>query len=158
MIMVPGGAPCNCGNHGCLEAYASDRVLLKRCTQEMREGRASILAKIRGEEPLTMEHILAAQEAGDRDVAAVVEQAVYILGLAVANINNFACPSKMLIDGKLFNLPENRDRLLRVARQNLCDVIRTGTEFIFVEPKALSGAVGAAAMAICKELETYVEA
>ena len=157
MVMVPGGLPCTCGNHGCLEAYASDRAVLEHCEQEIEAGRAAILAEIRGEGPLTMEHVLAAQEAGDPDTAAIVENAVRTLGVAVANINNFACPNKMLIDGKLFCRSENRELLLSVVRQNLCGVIRSGTEFIFVEPKALSGAIGAAAMAICKDLETYVE-
>ncbi len=43
-----------------------------------------------------------------------------------------------------------------MVRQNLCSVIRTGTEFIFVEPDAFSGAMGAA-VSICQDLETYVE-
>ena len=104
-----------------------------------------------------MEQVLAAQEEGDADVAAIVEEAVYILGVAVANINNFACPSLMLIEGRLFSRPENWEHLLEVVRLNLCGVIRRGTRFLFVEPDPFSGAAGAAAMAICKDLETYIE-
>lgn len=157
MVMVPGGLRCDCGNHGCLEAYSSDRAVLERCAEAMEQGRAPALRRLCGDRPPSMEDLLAAQAQGDPDAAEIVERAVYILGLAVANINNFACPSKMLIDGKLFGCPENRERLLTVVRQNLCGVIRSGTEFIFVRPEPLSGAMGAAAMAICKELETYIE-
>ena len=157
MVMTPGGLRCNCGNHGCLEAYASDRAVLDRCGELLAQGRAPRLRELCGAAAPAMEHVLAALEQGDGDVAEVVEQAVYILGVAVANINNFACPDKMLIEGKLFCRQENRERLLTVVRQNLCGVIRSGTEFIFVEPAACSGAMGAAAMAICKDLETYVE-
>lgn len=157
MVMAPGGLRCNCGNHGCLEAYASDRAVLDRCGELLAQGRAPRLRELCGVAAPAMEHVLAALEQGDGDVAEVVEQAVYILGVAVANINNFACPDKMLIEGKLFCHQENRERLLTVVRQNLCGVIRSGTEFIFVEPAACSGAMGAAAMAICKDLETYVE-
>lgn len=145
MVMEPGGLQCSCGNHGCLEAYASDRAVLDRC------------AGLLGDGTPTMDHVLAALERGDKAVAEIVDRAVYTLGVAVANINNFACPNKMLIEGKLFCRQENRDRLLAVVRQNLCGVIRSGTAFIFVEPKTHSGAMGAAAMAICKDLETYIE-
>ena len=157
MVLYPGGEPCSCGNRGCLEAYSSDRALLRRCREALEEQRAPILWELCGDAPPTMEQVLAAQEAGDTAVGVLVEQAVYTLGVAVANINNFACPSLMLIEGKLFRRPANWARLLEVVRDNLCSVIRQGTRFLFVEPDPLSGAQGAAAMAICKDLETYIE-
>lgn len=157
MVMVPNGEPCSCGNRGCLEAYASDTAVLRSCAQAIERGEAPILRRLRGEGPLSMEQVLAAQEAGEEAVAQIVGQAVRILGVAVANINNFACPSLMLIEGRLFSRPENWEHLLEVVRLNLCGVIRRGTRFLFVEPDPFSGAAGAAAMAICKDLETYIE-
>ena len=157
MVMVPNGEPCSCGNRGCLEAYASDTAVLRSCAQAIERGEAPILRRLRGEGPLSMEQVLAAQEAGEEAVAQIVGQAVHILGVAVANINNFACPSLMLIEGRLFSRPENWEHLLEVVRLNLCGAIRRGTRFLFVEPDPFSGAAGAAAMAICKDLETYIE-
>ena len=157
MVMVPNGEPCSCGNRGCLEAYASDTAVLRSCAQAIERGGAPVLRRLRGEGPLSMEQVLAAQEAGEEAVARIVGQAVHILGVAVANINNFACPSLMLIEGRLFSRPENWEHLLEVVRLNLCGVIRRGTRFLFVEPDPFSGAAGAAAMAICKDLETYIE-
>ncbi len=157
MVMVPNGEPCSCGNRGCLEAYASDTAVLRSCAQAIERGEAPVLRRLRGEGPLSMEQVLAAQEAGEEAVAQIVGQAVHILGVAVANINNFACPSLMLIEGRLFSRPENWEHLLEVVRLNLCGVIRRGTRFLFVEPDPFSGAAGAAAMAICKDLETYIE-
>ena len=157
MVMVPNGEPCSCGNRGCLEAYASDTAVLRSCAQAIERGEALVLRRLRGDGPLSMEQVLAAQEAGEEAVARIVGQAVHILGVAVANINNFACPSLMLIEGRLFSRPENWEHLLEVVRLNLCGVIRRGTRFLFVEPDPFSGAAGAAAMAICKDLETYIE-
>ena len=157
MVMVPNGEPCSCGNRGCLEAYASDTAVLRSCAQAIERGEAPVLRRLRGEGPLSMEQVLAAQEAGEEAVARIVGQAVHIRGVAVANINNFACPSLMLIEGRLFSRPENWEHLLEVVRLNLCGVIRRGTRFLFVEPDPFSGAAGAAAMAICKDLETYIE-
>ena len=147
MVMVPDGEPCSCGNRGCLEAYASDAAILRRWALEQGEA----------PEALSMEQVLTAQEAGDPAAAEIVEQAVYMLGVAVANINNFACPSLMLIEGKLFCRPANWERLLKIVGRNLCGAVHPATQFIFVEPDPLSGAMGAAAMAICKDLETYIE-
>ena len=157
MVMERGDPRCNCGNQGCLEAYSSDWAVLRRCREVLAGGGGPVLRRICGGEAPTMEHLLKAQEAGDKDAAEIVEKAVHVLGVAVANINNFACPSRMLIEGKLFCRQENRELLLEVVRRNLCSVIRTGTRFIFVEPDAFSGAMGAAAVSICKNLETYVE-
>lgn len=157
MVMEPHGLRCNCGNHGCLEAYSSERAVLKRCQEALAAGRAPLLRRICGEAPPSMEALLEAQAGGDPDAMEIAEKAIHVLGVAVANINNFACPSKMLIEGKLFCQQENRELLLDVVRRNLCSVIRTGTEFSFVEPDPFSGAIGAAAVSICKNLETYVE-
>lgn len=157
MVMVPNGEPCSCGNRGCLEAYASDTAVLRSCAQAIERGEAPVLRRLRGEGPLSMEQVLAAQEAGEEAVARIVGQAVHILGVAVANINNFACPSLMLIEGKLFCRPANWERLLKIVGRNLCGAVHPATQFIFVEPDPLSGAMGAAAMAICKDLETYIE-
>lgn len=157
MVMMPGGLTCSCGNRGCLEAYSSDRAVIARCREAMERGEAPVLRRLCGEGEPSMAQILSACAAGDEAAAGIVDRAVYVLGLAVANINNFACPSRMLIEGKLFCDPANRRRLAEVVRQNLCGVVRVGTEFIFVEPDEFSGSRGAAAVAICKDLETYIE-
>lgn len=155
MIMDPEGPLCRCGNRGCLEAYSSDWAVLTRCKQALEQGKAPILRELCGEQRLSMETIIAAQDAGDRDVDQILRQAMYVLGLAVVNINNFAGPSLMTIEGKLFRNKANQDMLLDVVQQNLCSVIRSHTELVFVEPNHLSGAKGAAALSIFRALETY---
>lgn len=102
-----------------------------------------------------METIIRAQAAGDSDVDQIIQQALYVLGLAVVNINNFAGPSVMTIEGKLFRNQANQEALMNVVRQHLCSVIRSHTQLAFVEPDCLSGARGAAALSIFRDLETY---
>lgn len=155
MVMDPDGPPCDGGGRGSLECYSSDAAVLRRCAEVMAAGGGPVLRRLCGGGAPTMEALLEAQAAGDPDAEEIVDRAVRMLGLAVANINNFACPSRMLIEGGLFCRQENRDRLLAQVRQNLCQVIRARTALIFVEPDPFSGAVGAAAMAICRDLETY---
>ena len=62
----------------------------------------------------------------------------------------------MMVDGALFRLEGNRNYLLEVNHRNLCNVIHTNTEYIFVDPDDFSGARGAAARAICKNMESHV--
>ena len=155
LCVVPNGIPCYCGRRGCLGAYSSGRAVVARCAEALERGEAPGLAALGGAERLAMAEILEAQAAGDAAVKGIVERAVYMLGVAAANIINFACPSMMLIEGKLFQLPGNRELLLKTVRRNLCNVVRSDTEFVFAAPDSLSGARGAAAMAICKDLETY---
>ncbi len=158
MVMEPNGPQCTCGNHGCLEAISSDRAIIARCMDALARGGASILRSLcpMGEEP-TMAHILDAQRAGDPDVYLIVERAVYTLGLAIANIDNFTCPHAMLIEGELFRSDDNRRQLLDVVHRNICKVTGANTNFVFVEPDEFSGARGAAAVAIFHDLQSAAE-
>ncbi len=155
MVMEPNGPQCTCGNHGCLEAISSDRAIIARCMDALARGGAPTLRALCpvGEEP-TMARILQAQRDGDPDVCPIVERAVYTLGLAIANIGNFTCPHTMLIEGKLFRSEDNRRQLLEVVHRNICKVTGTATHLVFVEPNELSGARGAAAVAIFNDLQT----
>ena len=158
MIMEPNGLPCSCGNRGCLEAYSSNTAVIAQCTQALEEGSAPLLrARCPNGAALTMEDILAAQASGDEVVRQIIEGAVYHIGIAIANIINFSCPRIMFIDGVLFSSEENQERLWEIVNRNLCNVIHTDTEFIFVKSHDYSGANGAAALAIYNSLENYTE-
>lgn len=155
MIMDPKGPVCRCGNRGCLEAYSSDWAVTSRCVKALEEGYAPILRQICGGQRPTMDTILRAQAAGDGDVHQILREAIYMLGLAAVNVNNFAGPSLMNVDGKLFQNEKNRAALAEVVAQNLCGIICSRTELVFAEPDHLSGAKGVAALSIFQELEGY---
>lgn len=156
MILDPKGPLCVCGNRGCLETYASDTAILKACRQAMKTGGASILRDIcGGEARLEMGKVLIAQTAGDPQVRKILENAIFRMGIAIANLINFSCPQVLFIDSALFGPKKNRDQLLEIVRGHLCNVIHMDTEYIFIEPDDYSGARGAACLAICKNLEMY---
>lgn len=158
MIMEPNGRLCSCGNQGCLEAYSSKRAVIDRCTQAIHAGGAPVLRKLcPADRQPGMREILAAQEAADPDVCRIIEEALYYLGLAVININHFACPPVMMIDGDLFCREENRAYLLETDRRNRRNPSHAATRFVFLEPDAFSGARGAAARAIFKNMEAHVD-
>lgn len=156
MVMDSNGPLCVCGNHGCLEAFSSDHAIISACADALRQGQAAALRGICPEAAaLTMENILEAQVLGDADVEAIVEKALFILGIAIANITNFSSPQLMLIEGKLFGNPQNRERLLETITKNLYSPTNSNTQFVFMDADSLSGARGAAAVAISRDLESY---
>lgn len=148
MIMQPDGLLCSCGNRGCLEAYSSDVAVITRCKEALQQGKAPLLQQFCPDDEPSMHDIIAAQSAGDEDVRKIAQEAVYRIGIAVANVVNFASSRIMFIDGVLFGVPENRELLLNVIHTNLCNALHSDTEFRFVEPNNYSGANGAAALAI----------
>ena len=148
MIMQPDGLLCSCGNRGCLEAYSSDVAVITRCKEALQQGKAPLLQQLCPDGEPSMHDIIAAQSAGDEDVRKIAQEAVYRIGIAVANVVNFASSRIMFIDGVLFGVPENRELLLNVIHTNLCNALHSDTEFRFVEPNDYSGANGAAALAI----------
>lgn len=152
MVMEPDGAKCSCGNRGCLEAYSSDRAVRAACAAALAEGHAAGLRDICAHGEPAMEQIIRAQAEGDADVAGIAARAVSTLGVAVANVSGFVSPGLVMIDGELFRNEVNRVALREEIRRNTRGAARSETKLAFIEPDILSGARGAAAMAICREL------
>lgn len=154
MVIDPHGRVCNCGNHGCLEAYASEEAIREDCKYEMEQGRAQILRKLCADPKAPrMSEIIKAQEAGDEDVCRIVGNAIDILAIGVNNIINFTRPNVMLIDCKLFGNEANRRLLLDKAQSYLRSPDYFKTVISFVEADKLLGALGAVAVAIDEKLE-----
>lgn len=151
MVLDPLGPKCNCGNHGCLEAFASDTAIVQAAVAAIQRGEAPVLAQLCGNSDPTLEQVLQAQDAGDPAITGVIRRALYYLGLAIANIYNFIRPDVLLIEGKLFVNTKNRQTLLEVVNDNLYSTIHDAN-FRFVDPDIRSGAVGAAATAILQYL------
>ena len=156
-IMVPNGPRCRCGNYGCLEAFSSDQAIIDRCKEQLGSGKAGVLRRLCGDDPVTMGQILEAQAQGDPEVCRIIQKAVYILALNVTNICNFACPNTMFIEGLLFERQENKELLLDVINKNLYSATHAHTDVVFLQPDIYSGAMGAAAVAVKENLENYSE-
>lgn len=157
MVMNPDGPLCACGNHGCLETYSSEATILSKAKAAIENGKAPVLASLAGPDDLTMEQIMEAQKQGDADVAAIIEEAVRYLGLAIANIDNFVKPECVAIECRLFDNLDNRELLMKEINRNLYRRTYNDYRFTFMKGDELSGARGAAAVAIKNDLENYIE-
>lgn len=158
MVMNPDGPRCLCGNHGCLEAYSSERSIISRAKNAIDIGDASILKEIVAENRLpSIEEILLAQSRGDGAIQNIIEDAIKYLGLAIANIDNFVRPECVAIECKLFDNDNNKRLLMNVIHKNLYREVFTDYKFSFIESDEYSGAIGAAAVAVIHNLEAYIE-
>jgi predicted NBD/HSP70 family sugar kinase len=86
MPVYPDGPACPCGSHGCLEQYAGEEAVLRRCgLDEMPGDRVSLLA--------------AEAAAGRAEVLRALADAGRALGIVLAGTVNLIDPEKVVIGG-----------------------------------------------------------
>lgn len=97
---------------------------------------------------LTMEDVLLAQSREDQAVNEILEDVVDYLGISLANIVNLISPRMVVVDGRIFQLPKNREFLLKASQRNMFLVHREKTKVTFLPYDPCRGAKGAAAVVI----------
>ncbi len=101
--MVPGGRVCGCGNHGCLEAYASGSALVRGTREEVRSG--SLLARglldRAGDdvEAIDGPMITTAAQAGDAFAIDRLAELGHWLGMGIATLAAVLDPTVVVIGG-----------------------------------------------------------
>jgi glucokinase len=102
MQVVPDGRPCECGNHGCWEQYASGRVLMRRARAAAEEGtplglkmlaEAGAIDRIEG--PLVTQQA----KAGDEEATEWIAEVGDWLGVGIANLAAALDPGMFVIGG-----------------------------------------------------------
>jgi len=83
----PGGHPCKCGSHGCLEQYASATAVVRMTREALASGAASQLLASAGES-LDARAVYECAMRGDAVARSVFERVGRALGLAIANMVN----------------------------------------------------------------------
>ena len=123
----PDGPPCNCGNHGCLEAFArADRIALACGTTSVTDA------------------VEAARAGDERALAGFAEIGRY-LGIGIANMVVVISPDRVVIGG---GVAAAGDLLLDPIRAELARRVRTtdlaAVEVVRAALGTWAGAIGAA--------------
>ena len=145
ITMDPDGEECYCGNHGCLEIYASSDAILKRCARAVRMGDAPHLAHLLEDgRPLTLE---TAAKSRDHVIRDIFYRAAEYTGIAVSAAINLFDPHTVILGGELPEIKEYfydhlREVLLRRVWNRRQVDLRTSTL------GRSSAAVGAASLFI----------
>ncbi|ADU29307.1 ROK family transcriptional regulator [Evansella cellulosilytica] len=95
------GPRCSCGNYGCLEAFASEGAILNRLKKGIRLGRNWNYGDA---DKLTIESVIQAAQDKDPFALEVLEETGRYLGIAIANIINILTPSKVILEGRIFEI------------------------------------------------------
>jgi len=95
------GRRCQCGNYGCLEAYASGPNIAERAREALRAGDASALPSMVGGdvERITAATVYEAAQAGDPVARDVVRDTARFLGTGLANLLNVFNPDVVVVAG-----------------------------------------------------------
>jgi N-acetylglucosamine repressor len=103
-ILEVNGPKCECGNNGCLEAYASETAIVKKVANELTDHHDSILSEwLRdGKNKLSLKMIFKAAKEGDLFAVSILEESARSLGLAAANMINILKPSRLILEGYIF--------------------------------------------------------
>lgn len=97
--VVPDGKKCNCGQRGCLEAYASGTAIARFVREQMTRENTRIRKFVPRGRKVTAREVGAAAREGDRLAIESYRQAGYYLGIGIANLLNILNPEKIVIGG-----------------------------------------------------------
>lgn len=117
IVMVKDGADCNCGRHGCFEAYASATALILQTRAAMERDKSSLMwQEAECLEKVTGRTVFDAMDKGDATAKAVFEQYLDYLACGVVNIANLFQPEVICIGG---GISAQGERLVAPIRQRV---------------------------------------
>jgi glucokinase len=146
----PNGPPCNCGNCGCLEAFASGPAIAALGMKAVAHGATTRIGELVGHDlnRITPETIRQAAEQGDAVAREILARAGGYLGIGVANLVTILSPNRVILGGSVANL--GRWLFEPVLHELRRRVHAVPVERVEVVPAALgadAGLVGAAVWA-----------
>jgi glucokinase len=127
------GPLCNCGNHGCLEAYAGGQAIAQQGRSLAKSGKRTLLSDIPIEK-ITAYEVAEAASRGDLGAQEILRKAGTSIGTAIAGLINLFNPSVVIVGGGVAQVGDIlttpirqavRERAMRASEQSVR--ITTGT-------------------------------
>jgi len=139
------GPRCSCGNHGCLQALASEQALMQRAEEKLKQGSHSKIKELQGDQTLTPETIYKAAAQDDSIAVELVKEQAKYLGVGIANLINTFNPASIVINGNLAKLSSIVMEIVHnEVQQRSMKFLQNSVNIIFSdlgEKAALKGAV-----------------
>ena len=92
------GPLCDCGNHGCLEAFAGGHAIARQGEVLARSGKRTLLSHMPVEK-ITAYDVAEAARRGDLQAQEILTRAGTAIGIAIAGLINLFNPSVVIIGG-----------------------------------------------------------
>jgi glucokinase len=151
MILNPDGPLCGCGNHGCLEAFASRLAIEREIRAAITNGTAStILDGVeKPEAPLRSKRLSEAYAAKDQATVYAIEKSAVYVGYGVASLLNIFNPEVVVIGGGVVEaIGEPYVQIVQqIASQNVFKIALRNVRIVSAELKDDSAVLGAAMLA-----------
>jgi len=141
------GRRCNCGNYGCLEAYASGPAIAARAIEGLQSGEPSLLpSMVEGElARITAETVYEAIVAGDDYARDVMRDTARFLGTGIANLINILNPGMVVISGGVTRAGDQLiEPLKKEVRRRAFSHASDSCRIVTSELGSMAGVIGAA--------------
>lgn len=121
------GPLCNCGNHGCLEAFAGGDAIAKQGQSLVKSGKRTLLSSIPTEK-ITAQDVAEAARRGDLPAQEILRRSGTFIGIAIAGLINLFNPSIVIIGGGVAQVGDVitvpirqavRERAMRASEQSV---------------------------------------
>ncbi|MBU0493998.1 MAG: ROK family protein [Chloroflexi bacterium] len=121
--------PCHCGQRGCWETLANQYALVERVQAALAANHPSLLA---GANPLTVERIGEAADAGDPVACQALAETGAFVGIGIANLVNTFNPKLVVVGGAMYNV---MSYLLPAIRQQVDECSSSElSQMVSIEP------------------------
>jgi glucokinase len=153
-IMLPGGEKCGCGQHGCLERYASARFTALRATRQLADSkkirkRSSLGPIYKEKGAVTSADIVAQAHAGDAFALEIWDETCRVLALACINVCHFIDPEMIVLAGGMSQAGRFLlDRVNRHVKQNWWKMTPPTAKIALAKLGNDAGVIGAAGVAM----------
>jgi glucokinase len=143
------GRKCNCGNYGCLEAYASGPAIALRAIEGIEAGAETVLPDlVNGKlDRITAATVYEGAVLGDAYANEVMKETAKFLGTGVANIVNILNPEMVVIAGGVTKAGDHLFVPLRAeVRRRAFKSAQEACQIVPAQLIGTAGVIGAIAM------------
>lgn len=150
LIYDPNGRVCGCGATGCFEAYCSGVGLTTYARQIFPQAEIdTFYAKNNKGEYALAEYLIRSAKAGHPQAKEAMEEALYILGLAVTNLVNLINPQLVILGGGIVTgWPAALDSVRQTVQERARSVTKKRVVIDAPILKDKAGLYGAASLVI----------
>jgi glucokinase len=149
MIIHPDGRKCNCGQRGCVEAYASADSTARRATEAIEGGAESSLKKVLDEKgKITSKDIYEHLAEGDKLAKEITDGTAKALAVTCINMLHTTEPERIVFAGGMIAAGEVLlNRIKDFFNEHVWTIKKETVEICFATLGEDAGIIGAAALA-----------
>ncbi len=149
IIIYPDGRRCNCGQRGCVEAYASANWTAQRATEAVEAGAESSLKEVLQEKgEITCRDVYEHLAKGDELAKKITEETAKALALVCINVLHTTEPNRIVFAGGMIAAGDALlGRITHYFNEHIWTLKKESVEICFATLGEDAGIIGAAALA-----------